>query len=193
MRHHDSKRELLLQTAAEIVIHSGVSAMTLEAVAKKANVSKGGLLYHFPSKDALIEAMSQRLEQEFETAIEAEIKREEEDGNAPLVGRWLRAYVRVSTTPESEIDALSGALLAALNENPTLLNSMKKADRRWQQLAENDGIDVALATLIRLSCDGCWLSGLFGFDAGFESKSQLMALQNSLLQLIEHGIAKQEK
>ena len=37
----------------------GVSAMTLEAVAREAGLSKGGLLYHFASKDELIAAMLQ--------------------------------------------------------------------------------------------------------------------------------------
>jgi Transcriptional regulator len=35
--------------------------MTLEAVAARANVSKGGLLYHFPSKDALVLGMVSRI------------------------------------------------------------------------------------------------------------------------------------
>ena len=35
----------------------GVAKLTLEAVAKEAGVSKGGLLYHFSNKEALIEGM----------------------------------------------------------------------------------------------------------------------------------------
>jgi AcrR family transcriptional regulator len=50
------------------VVEEGVSGMTLEAVAREAGVSKGGLLYHFPSKEALIGGMIGRLIDRFEAA-----------------------------------------------------------------------------------------------------------------------------
>jgi AcrR family transcriptional regulator len=192
MKNHEPKREHLLQAASEIVLQSGVNAMTLEAVAKQANVSKGGLLYHFPNKEALIEAMIKRLEQQFEGAIEAEIERELAEAKSPEQGRWLRAYVRASIAPTNEIDEWSGALMAALSANPTLLSVMRDAEERWQKLAENDGIDSSIATIVKLACDGCWLGGLFGLDAAFASEARLQALQRSLLQLIESATEKRE-
>ena len=52
-----SSRERILAAAVQVALREGVSAMTLEAVAREAGVSKGGLLYHFASKDELIAAM----------------------------------------------------------------------------------------------------------------------------------------
>ena len=43
-------QEQILDAAEAVVIERGVKGMTLETVAAKANLSKGGLLYHFPSK-----------------------------------------------------------------------------------------------------------------------------------------------
>ena len=42
-------RERILDAAESVVIEQGVTGMTLDAVAARAKVSKGGLLYHFPS------------------------------------------------------------------------------------------------------------------------------------------------
>ena len=50
-------RERLLDAAAAVVRRDGAQALTLEAVAAEAGVSKGGLLYHFNSKRELLEAM----------------------------------------------------------------------------------------------------------------------------------------
>ena len=50
-------RDALLDAADHIVASRGVARLTLEEVAREAGVSKGGLLYHFKSKDALTEAM----------------------------------------------------------------------------------------------------------------------------------------
>src|SRR5216684_2889095 len=56
-----STRDRLLDAAEAVVIEQGVNAMTLEAVAARAKVSKGGLLYHFPSKDAVVQGMVSRI------------------------------------------------------------------------------------------------------------------------------------
>ena len=58
--------EHILDAAEEIVIEVGASHMTLDAVAKKAGISKGGLIYNFPSKKALLQAMIHRLIRRYE-------------------------------------------------------------------------------------------------------------------------------
>lgn len=44
----NDKKKRLLAAASEIVEEEGVVKLTLEAVAQRAGMSKGGLLYHFP-------------------------------------------------------------------------------------------------------------------------------------------------
>ena len=53
-------REHILDTYVDLLIRSGERAATLDAVATAAKVSKGGLLYHFSSKKALLEALTER-------------------------------------------------------------------------------------------------------------------------------------
>jgi AcrR family transcriptional regulator len=55
-------RDAVLDSFEELLIGVGERAATLDAVAKRAGVSKGGLLYHFPNKEALIAAMLERLD-----------------------------------------------------------------------------------------------------------------------------------
>ncbi|WP_312795017.1 TetR/AcrR family transcriptional regulator [Tianweitania sp.] len=43
-----------------VALDQGYGHVTLDAVAAKAGISKGGLLYHFPTKAKLIEAMLMR-------------------------------------------------------------------------------------------------------------------------------------
>ena len=65
-RKRDS-RESILQAAEEIVAKRGPAHLTLETAANEAKVSKGGLFYHFRSKEALLEAMIRRSMQLLET------------------------------------------------------------------------------------------------------------------------------
>src|SRR5213595_89593 len=55
-------RDSVLGAFEALLIDVGERAATLDAVAKRAGVSKGGLLYHFPNKEALIAATLERLD-----------------------------------------------------------------------------------------------------------------------------------
>ena len=45
----------ILDAANKVILDRGADGFTLDAVAREATVSKGGLLYHFPIQKKLIE------------------------------------------------------------------------------------------------------------------------------------------
>jgi AcrR family transcriptional regulator len=47
--------------AAKVIERDGAGHLTLEKVAAEADLSKGGLLYHYPSKDALLQGLLEHL------------------------------------------------------------------------------------------------------------------------------------
>ncbi|MFD7257578.1 TetR family transcriptional regulator [Streptomyces sp. NPDC059874] len=53
-------REALLRAAATAFDHAGYEATTLARVSKAAGISIGALTFHFPSKDALADAVQER-------------------------------------------------------------------------------------------------------------------------------------
>src|SRR5512141_11641 len=55
-------REAVLDAFESLLIEEGERAATLDAVARRAGVSKGGLLYHFPNKEAMISVLLERLD-----------------------------------------------------------------------------------------------------------------------------------
>lgn len=64
----DTKHRILT-AAEEVVLRDGVAHLTLDAAAAQAGLSKGGVLYHFPSRDALVAGMVDKIIGEFETDI----------------------------------------------------------------------------------------------------------------------------
>lgn len=78
----------LLESAAMIAGRDGIAALSLNAVAREAGVSKGGLLHHFPNKQALIYALFARLLAIMEEAIAALMQKDNIS-----YGRFTRAYV----------------------------------------------------------------------------------------------------
>lgn len=150
-------RQAILQAARRVVQASSVAALTLDAVAREAGVSKGGLLYHFPSKDALLAGMIEQLVESFDADLHAAAA----DEPAGRPGRWARAYAKSTCAPDWEPMDLSADLLAAAALNPGLLEPLRARYAAWQQLLLADGIDPTLATLVRLAADGLWFAEMF--------------------------------
>ena len=152
----DTKHKIL-KAAAHIINTEGVLSLTLEAVAKEAGLSKGGLLYHFPSKDALMEGMNDYLLNRYMTKLKnvADIDSDEKGG-------WTRGYVTETFHQlDNEYD-MNAAFLAAAGTNPTLFASMKEQFTEIQSLVENDRIDPIVATVVKLAVDGLYFNELFG-------------------------------
>jgi AcrR family transcriptional regulator len=149
-------RERLLNAAADVVAIEGPSALTLERVAAAASMSKGAVLYHFKSKDALVEALVSAALGQFDAATEAVSKRD-----AVSAGRFARAYARVNFDPRSNKPEATAGLLAAVTTNIDLLKPAAERHAEIQRQLEADGISPAVATLVRLASEGLYFSRAF--------------------------------
>lgn len=159
-----STRDRILDAAEGIVIRDGVSRLTIEAAAAEAGLSKGGILYHFGTRDALVSGMVERLIADFDNDVEAAHTGSAHSG-AP--GEYVRAYIQATvelprTAEDERRERAGAAILAAMAAEPALLQPLRDAFERWQSRLVADGIDPVAATVARLAADGLWLSELFG-------------------------------
>lgn len=173
-------RTALLNAASQIVLHDGVNQLTLEAVAAAAGVSKGGLLYHFPSKEALIEGMIAYYIAGFEARIAAYQAQETHD--VPAVC-WLRAYIRASFADQGDDDQAAASLLGAIGVNPALLTPLRDRYAAWQALTTSAAAHTKHADVIRFALDGLWVSELL--DLAPPDPAQRAHLMNTLLAMTE--------
>ncbi|MBB6033818.1 TetR/AcrR family transcriptional regulator [Phytomonospora endophytica] len=151
-------RTRLLDAATQVMLTGGAQALTLDAVAAAAGVSKGGLLYHFPGKQALVAGMVERFVGQFDAALRVA-------GDSP--GAATRAYLEATISPGAsragaEADAVTAALFAGALVDPEALVPLRAAYERWQARLADDGIDPVVATAVRLAVDGWWLARLVG-------------------------------
>ena len=153
----------ILAAAEQVVLERGVPALTLDAVAEAAGLSKGGLIYHFESKEALIRAMIARIGACMQERMD---KLAAADGGP---GGWTRAYLGAAFpppgTPDDRDAMREAALIAALGYDPALLAPYAAEYAGWVDRQKADGIDPVLAAIIRLAADGLWLNEVFGIRA----------------------------
>jgi AcrR family transcriptional regulator len=173
-------RDRLLQAAIDVIQNQGIERLTLDAVAKEAQISKGGLLYHFASKEALVISIIQYLLDDFDTAIVHEL---ELDDTPDSPGRWLRAYVKATFNYANLPTALVGNLLSAVTLNPELLKPVQSRFDDWQQKFQVSGLDPVRANLVRLAADGIGTSDLFGI--GLPNQELRQPILDMLLEIIQ--------
>ena len=154
-------REKLVQAAAQLVISKGITRVTLEQVALEAGVSKGGLLHHFPTKQALLNGLIEQVGQVFKARLEKFMGLETCD----QPGRLARAYIRASFEYEADELQLTNAIAKVVSEFPELLQGLQTDFLHLDQEMQKDGLPAARAIVIRLACDGLWFSELIGVSS----------------------------
>lgn len=181
-RSGEETRALIFASCGRILRRDGLTSLTLDAVAAEAGLSKGGLLYHFPSKLALIEALFQHHIDRFNRDLQRLVTTEEQ-GPRPAGSRWLRAYAEASIAEITDPDNASvfASLFAAGERYPTVLEIMRRSYVEWQQQVEASPLDPAVALLVRLAVDGFWFTEMYQYAP--LTVAQRMAVLTEILRL----------
>ncbi|MDO5628782.1 MAG: TetR/AcrR family transcriptional regulator [Mobilicoccus sp.] len=149
-----STRDRILDALETVLVEAGPAGATLEAVAAKAGVSKGGLLYHFGTKEALFTGLCDRL-------------RALGEADASHVhGDVIASYLATSATAQ---DAYTRTLVAALRLVGTSGVEVEQAIvdslDHWRAVLGEEISDPALLRLVMLVGDGLYLRALIGAPA----------------------------
>src|SRR6516225_10475050 len=157
-------RERLLE-AAKAVISMGGADASLEAVARRAGVGIGTLYRHFPTREALYEAVYRHeVDQLVELARHLEVER------APVeaLRRWLRAGVEFMATKKG----MTAALAMAAQGSPDLvaysLDRLTRAVGELLQRAAAAGeirVDIDPEDLLRTLVGMCYAHDRLGWQA----------------------------
>jgi AcrR family transcriptional regulator len=147
-----SARDRILDAAAHLLVRDGAEAVTIAAVAREAEVSKGGLFYHFPSKEVLVEQLVARYVESFDSLVDAA-------GDEP--GAATSAYLSSAERAAGPATPVVAALLAAAALTPRGLEALRERYRSWQARLDDDGVPRQLAATIRFAVDGIWLADTF--------------------------------
>ena len=149
MARGDTKKRLL-DAAAAVVRRDGARALTLDAVAAEAGVSKGGVLYHFASKRALIDGLLERWLDDFDARL----------GDKPIAVAYVHACDLSDASPD--LSASEFGMLAALIDEPHVLEAARERYAEWMERMLASPLDPVDAWLVRLAGDGLWYADLLG-------------------------------
>lgn len=181
-------RRKLLEAARTIIIEEGTDSLTIDRVIRLAGTSKGSFLYHFPSRDHLLEALVADYAThlaDVQTSLEAAAP----DAAHPLLSSYLAWYEQFH---EGDIDQGSSPLVAlvmASRKNRRFLEPVRSWYRQYfdRLLAmsapdasaascapKGEGCDKTDALLLTLAMDGLFFHKLFGTDVLSETERRAL-------------------
>ncbi len=166
-------KDKICEAAIRIASRDGLLAMTLENVARETGITKGGVMYHFPSKDELIRGVLEYFSQQCETML---MRRVIDDPEPRM--RWARCMLDClfpqspaeSKPNDVDADVLARffvATLAGAVTSPGAMQPLRDLAIRMRNRCLSDPRDGMEQLLVWLTIDGLLLwqfMGLIGPD-----------------------------
>ncbi|WP_051791511.1 TetR/AcrR family transcriptional regulator [Amycolatopsis jejuensis] len=154
-----SARERILGSYEVILADHGPVEITLDAVAAHAGVSKGGLLYHFGSKDALRDGLLERLER---------LTDEDLDRARAAPEGVVRYYLRSAITDVTSDLALHRTTMATIRlvlNDPIVAEVSQRCLVRTRAMLMEHLDDPLTAEMVILVGEGLYMRAALGGDA----------------------------
>lgn len=149
-----STRDRLLDALEKLLLTRGLAQVTLEAVAADAGVSKGGLLYHFPSKEALLAGMVRRLGERSDQQLA--------DSGRPVAEWYLQTMDTGATNELALFQSTIAALRSVDGSQGEVQHAVIDMMRSWDDGLKAEIGDPVQAEIVRLVGDGIYLAALMG-------------------------------
>ena len=179
-RERPNARDRILNAVLAVTEKSGAGHLSLEAIARQAGVSKGGLLYHFPTKKSLMRALVEHHISLTEQAIvEAELTARSPNAVATALVHVSRKVCDVKRPRAQE-----GAL-AAFVEDPSLFDPVRTHHRRVADRLRASAADPDLSLIALLTLEGIKAHDVMALD--FLKEAERKRVLERLAALLQKG------
>jgi AcrR family transcriptional regulator len=154
----ERSRSVIIQAALAIIARDGPRRLTLDAIAREAGISKGGLMHQFRSKEAVLKALLEYQAEYFEKFSQDYMAQLGVASAEPNLSTQIAVSREAITTEQSVVSAILGAI----SEEPGLLSESKERDAKKLESIKAEAVDPELAILRLYAAKGLLLSALFG-------------------------------
>ncbi|MGI9823719.1 TetR/AcrR family transcriptional regulator [Agromyces sp. Marseille-Q5079] len=150
----------VLTAYTHLLVERGIRGATLEAVARRAGLSKSGALHHFASVGALNAALF--VELRAQARHDAEAMRRAPEGS-------VRYYLVSSLDRDSELErVIEAGYRIAQTGDEAALEVLRACRRDWLEVLAADTGDASLARMVLFAGDGVNHNALMNLPAGEE-------------------------
>ncbi|MFV0374176.1 TetR/AcrR family transcriptional regulator [Microbacterium sp.] len=150
-------RDTVLDAYEQLLGEEGPRGATMDAVAHRAGVSKGGLLYHFASKDALEAALRDRLDA---------LARDDVAQMTESTEGMVATFLRTSIMEDSPLDrALIAMTRLAQGGSEAAGNALREVRELWADALRPHTRDETALQVVMLVGDGLYFNNALSASA----------------------------
>jgi len=146
-------RRRIVEGARQLVRTRGAAALTLNALASSSGVSRSAVLYHWPSRRALIQGLVEEDLQAWERHCRESV----------IGGDAFAARIQASLDPRDGVGTLAACLLEEARNDPSTWDLVLRLDRDRFRDWHWDDADVARYVLL-LATEGAFWRRLHGLS-----------------------------
>ena len=156
MPRQPTARQKVIDASRQIVMERGAGSLTYDEIAQVSGVTRGGITYHFPTKQRLLQALVEQ-----DIAQWRELEETSTPCDCPAVAAELIAFLRAHTSEEPDRRRFVTGMLSAATLDPPVLDPAREYSRERLDVLELDD-DNLRREILRLAAIGLFWSDLFG-------------------------------
>lgn len=146
-------RQRILDAAALLAEEDGAHSLSLERVAERAGVSKGGLLYHFRSKEELLNAMLLSVIEAHDRDLDQRVENGE---------RYVDVMIDHCMEKQERPGCLMSGFIAAVAVDKNAQEIIRDRRKEWMDKIHATGIPLPQALILGLALDGLFVGSSLG-------------------------------
>jgi len=180
-RKKEIDRDRILDAAESVILDSGGRTFTLDAVAERAGISKGGLVYSFATKDGLVRAALERELSRFQDAVRQRLGDKPVD---PL--EMVLAHIEEALDEDDAMTRKAAFLVTALVHAPEMLEPVRQYYRALLDPLRSECGEVHEVRHALLAVEGIFLLRGLGFVevSADEQKSVLLHARDIVIAVL---------
>jgi AcrR family transcriptional regulator len=168
-------RDRVLAAARQIVERDGAGALTFDELVRESGLTRGGITYHFPTKEDLLRGLLEADFQQWDDAEAALTPTDCEPETAKLLG-----FIRTLTAQDESHRRFLCGMLSAATLDPSLMDPCRQELR--ERLGRKQWTDRDLRLhLMHLAAEGLMWQELFQmYSMPGAARTRLVALMEEL-------------
>lgn len=169
-----NKKMQILDAAVRVIKQERITQLTIEKVCEQASISKGGFLYHFPTKDHLLQELGKYSLDEFRLLLNHYL----EKGFS-----YSESYLYATMDSLDSDSVIVFIALSSYQNNSEYFEGWNDFYIEAEKKLKEDTGNVDIANAISLISDGLWYREIFDFAT--LDKEAIRSLCTFLLTFIE--------
>jgi AcrR family transcriptional regulator len=151
-------RDAAVQAALTVITRDGATRLTIDAIARESGSSKGAVLHHFRTKEAVLKALLEHQIEQGETFFQECLAQIPASHKEPVLEAQIATLRTAAVHPQSTTLAIASAMA----ETPELIAAIRENEGKRVEALKREAADPRIALVRWSAARGLALGSILG-------------------------------